>query len=189
VYEKNRAMSVSLVFVGLSFFPDLEAMNRESFGAWYSTDYEIALPIGYFASALPGERGKKAYFPDTLNETLYIYHWELVADKKSFDQFKSTGVTDWLSHLGIEGVDWLHLAPISFKGVHSERPEYIPGTYYVAVRAGVMETTGDIYLSLAVYDGDTPQFKDAHGYLDTAALPPYDNLWATHRTAYYRNQR
>jgi hypothetical protein len=88
--------------------------------------------------------------------SLYGWSWLVDCDKSEpFDPFESTGVKDWLRHLGSSAVlDKWHYAPLDVSDTGLMR--WLSGINHAYVSVSANMTTGDVWVAIRVRDGDAP---------------------------------
>jgi hypothetical protein len=87
---------------------------------------------------------------------LYGWLWLVDCDKSApFDPFESTGVKDWLRHLGSSAVlDKWHYAPLDIS--YTGYMRWLPGLNHAYVSVSANMATGDVWVAIRVRDGDAP---------------------------------
>jgi hypothetical protein len=98
-----------------------------------------------------------------------VYEWAWRVDwskLEPFDPFVSTGIRDWLRHMGRKEVltKW-HYSPLSSGDVTAVR--FSPQTLHAYVRLSVNRRSRDFWISVRVIDGDPPR-NFCHGFYVSA---------------------
>jgi hypothetical protein len=103
-----------------------------------------------------------------------VYEWSWLIDwpkSSSFDPFESTGVKDWLRHMGRTDVftKWQY-APLATGNLLARR--FLSKTEHVYVRISANRVTRDLWVCIRVLDGDEPHDL-CRGFYVSAYYPAF----------------
>jgi hypothetical protein len=98
-----------------------------------------------------------------------VYEWQWRVDwpkSEPFDPFVSTGIRDWLRHMGrTEELTKWHYSPLSSGDVTA--PRFSSQTLHAYVRLSVNRRSRDFWICVRVIDGDPPR-NFCHGFYVSA---------------------